>query len=174
MPTIPTLTTERLRLRACRATDLAPYAAMWQQPDFYRYLTGQPSPEEDCWQRMLRFNGAWDMLGYGYWAVEEQASGDFVGAVGFADWCRDMTPSLRGYPEMGWVLAPHTHGRGYATEATQMALAWADAHLPERRTVCIISPDNAPSLQLAAKLGYQQLTTGLYKGQATEVLERIR
>lgn len=74
---------------------------------------------------------------------------------------------------MGWVLAPHTHGRGYATEATQAALAWGDAHLPTPRTVCLIDEANAPSRGLAAKLGYQEFGRAAYHGCAVVLLDRL-
>jgi RimJ/RimL family protein N-acetyltransferase len=105
--------------------------------------------------------------------VEEKATGDFIGAVGFGEWQRALEPSLKGWPEAGWVLAPHTHGRGYAAEAVQAALAWADAHLAQPRTVCIIDPANEPSLRLAARFGYQECSRTVYKGNPIVVLERF-
>ncbi|QKG52917.1 GNAT family N-acetyltransferase [Hymenobacter sp. BRD67] len=171
--TTPLIQTERLLLRGHYATDLDPFLAMWQQPAFYQYLGGQPLSKEEVWFRMLRHGGLWPLVGYGYWAVEERATGHFIGAVGFGEWQRVITPSLKGYPEIGWVLAPHTHGQGYATEAARAALAWADAHLPQSRTVCLIAIDNLPSLQLAAKCGYQEFSRAPYKGQAAVLLERF-
>lgn len=173
MPLVPTLETGRLRLRPHRADDLPPFVAMWQQPDFYRHLTGSPLPEDEVWTKLLRHLGLWAVLGYGYWAIEEKATGAFIGAMGFADWQRPLVPSLKGWPEVGWVLAPHTHGRGYGTEAGQAALSWGDAHLPQPRTVCLIEPGNHASLRLAGKLGYQEITQTLYKGKPIVLLERL-
>lgn len=170
--TIPTLETERLRLRGHYPADLAPFLAMWQEPAFYQYLAGYPLPEEDVWTKMLRHAGVWALCGFGFWAVEEKATGQFVGAVGFGEWQRGIEPSLKGYPEIGWVLAPHAHGRGYATEAARAALAWGDAHLPTKRTVCIIDEANAPSRALAAKLGFQAVGHVRYKECPVVVLER--
>jgi len=97
------------------------------------------------------------MLGYGYWAVEEKASGRYVGELGFADFKRDIQPSVNGMPELGWALVPQMHGRGYATEALRAAVSWGDVHFGRVRTVCIIHRDNEASLRVAAKLGYQTL-----------------
>ena len=146
---------------------------MWQQPAFYQYLGGQAMPEAEVWTKMLRHAGLWDIVGYGYWAVEEKATGQFIGAVGFGEWQRDIAPSLKGWPEAGWVLAPHTHGRGYATEAARAALAWGDAHFTQARTVCLISPDNTPSLRLAATCGYREFSRTSYKEQPVVLLERF-
>ncbi|MEJ7664423.1 MAG: GNAT family N-acetyltransferase [Hymenobacter sp.] len=103
---IPVLETARLRLRGHYPTDLPAFLAMWQQPAFYQHLTGTPLPEEEVWTKMLRHAGLWYLQGYGYWAVEEKATGEFIGAVGFGAWQRAITPSLKGWPEIGWVLAP--------------------------------------------------------------------
>ncbi len=152
----PPIETPRLRLRGYQTSDLPPMLAMWQQPQFYQYLGGQPLPESEVWTRILRSAGLWPLCGYGYWAIEEKATGEFIGAVGFADFRRAISPALGDWPEAGWVLAPHRHGQGYATEAVGAALAWGDRHFPRPRTVCLIDVANEPSLRLAAKLGYQE------------------
>lgn len=170
---IPLLETARLRLRSHYPDDLTAFVAMWQQPQFYEFLGGQPLREEEVWTKMLRHLGLWHLQQYGFWAIEEKASGHFIGAVGFGAWQRDITPSLKGWPEVGWVLTPHTHGQGYATEAVRAALAWGDAHLLQPRTVCLIDVDNQPSLGLAAKCGYQEFSRTLYKGQPVVLLERL-
>ncbi|MFD1469864.1 GNAT family N-acetyltransferase [Hymenobacter caeli] len=171
--TIPTLETERLRLRGHYPADLVPFLAMWQEPAFYRYLAGQPLPEEDVWTKMLRHAGVWALCGYGYWAVEEKATGQFIGNVGFGEWQRALEPSIKGYPEIGWVLAPRAHGRGYAAEAARAVLAWGDAHFAQKRTVCLIDEDNAPSLRLAAKCGYREFSRTAYKAHPIVLLERF-
>lgn len=171
--TIPLLETDRLLLRGHYPADLAVSVAMWQAPQFYQYLAPAPLSEEEIWTKMLRHMGFWHLCGYGFWALEEKSTGEFIGVVGFGAGQRAITPSLKGYPEIGWVLAAHTHGRGYATEAAQAALAWADAHLPEPRTVCLIDAANAPSLRLAAKCGYHEFGRTDYHGVPVVVLERF-
>ncbi len=170
---IPALETARLRLRGHSPADLGPFLAMWQEPAFYQFLGGKALPEEEVWTKILRHAGSWYLCGHGFWAVEEKATGQFIGAVGFGEWQRLIEPPLKGWPEAGWVLAPHAHGRGLAAEAVQAAVAWADAHLVQPRTVCLIDCDNAPSLRLAAKCGYQEFCRTLYKGLPVVLLERL-
>jgi RimJ/RimL family protein N-acetyltransferase len=170
--TIPILETERLRLRAHQAADLAPLLAMWQQPQFYQYITGQPAAEDEVWPRLLRDTGLWAVCGFGYWAIEEKATGTYVGTVGFADFRRAIAAELGQCPEVGWSLAPRAQGQGYATEALAAALTWGDAHLPQPRTVCLIHVDNQPSLRLAARLGYQEFGRTVFKTQPVVLLER--
>ncbi len=171
---VPELTTDRLLMREFRQEDLAEFAAMHQDPAFYRYLGGKPLSEEDTWRRLLTHQGHWALLGYGYWAVEERATGRFSGAVGFAELHRDLSPSIAGVPEAGWVLAPRLHGQGVGTEALTAALAWADTHLPGPRTACLIDPDNLPSQRLAAHFGYRETARPDYHGRPIVLLERGR
>ena len=171
-PQVPVLETARLRLRGYLLTDFADWVAMWQEPDYYRYLSPEPLPAEEIWTKMLRAIGHWTLLGYGFWAVEEKATGQFIGAVGFSDFKRDLEPPLGDAPEMGWVLAPRAHGQGYASEAVTAALAWGESHFGPVRTVCIINPENQASLRVAAKFGYRPYAHVTYKEKPMVLLER--
>jgi RimJ/RimL family protein N-acetyltransferase len=170
--TAPILQTERLRLRPHRVDDFADLAAMWGDPLVTRHIGGQPSTAEESWSRLARYAGFWALLGFGFWVIEERATGSYVGEAGFADFKRETTPTLGGAPEAGWVLAPSSHGKGFATEAVRAALAWGDAHLPSRRTVCTIDPANTASIRVAHKCGYSEYARGSYKGSPAILLER--
>jgi len=169
---IPVLETERLRLRGHCLDDFSACAAMWADPVVSRQLGRKPFSEEESWTRLLRYVGHWSLLGFGYWVVEEKASGSFAGEVGFADYKRDMESPVKELPEIGWVLAPWAHGRGYATEAAQAALCWGDRHFSPSRTTCIISPDNLSSIRVAEKCGYRDLQLTFYKGKPIIVFVR--
>ena len=164
---VPILETPRLRLRGHCLDDFVHSAAMWADPVVTRFIGGQPLTEEEAWTKFLRYTGHWALLGYGYWVVEEKAAGNFVGEIGFADYKRDLQPSLKGVPEIGWVLASQTHGKGYATEAVRAAVAWGDAHFQSARTACIIAPENLASIRVAVKCGYAETQPTTYKGWPT-------
>jgi RimJ/RimL family protein N-acetyltransferase len=173
----PVIETERLRLRRHRREDFADCAAMWADPLVTRYIGGKPLSEEEVWARLLRYAGHWAWMGFGYWVMEEKGSGSFAGEVGFSDWKRDIEPSLRGVPELGWVLATRVHGKGYATEAARAAIAWGDrnigaAHARLGRTVCIIHPEHARSIRVAEKCGFKEVQRTTYKGEPTILFAR--
>jgi RimJ/RimL family protein N-acetyltransferase len=168
----PFLETDRLRLRGHRVGDFFDLAAMWADLVVTRHVGGRPSTREESWSRLIRYAGLWPLLGFGYWAVEERATGRFVGDVGFADFKRDLTPSFDGAPEAGWVLASWAHGRGYATEALRAALAWGDAHFGATRVVCLIDEDNEASVRVATKCGFVEYARTGYKGQPAILLRR--
>ena len=169
---VPVLETARLRLRAHRIEDHAARTAMLADPEVTRYLGGRPLTGEEVWRRLLQFIGLWNLLGYGYWAVEEKDTGRYVGDIGFADFHRDMQPSLRGMLECGWVLAPQAHGHGYASEAVAAISDWGQKHFPDRRMVCIISPENLPSIRVAEKAGYRLWQEAVYHDSPTLVFTR--
>ena len=160
---VPTLSTPRLTLRGHRRDDFESAAAMWGDLEVARHISGKASTREESWARMLRYAGLWNFLGYGYWAVEERASGRFAGEVGFGMFHREIEPSYGETPEAGWVLAPWSHGKGYATEAMQAALDWIDRKLPGQPTVCITAPENLASSRVAEKCGYVKYAEGSYK-----------
>jgi RimJ/RimL family protein N-acetyltransferase len=136
-----------------------------------RHLGG-PQAREDAWRRLLQGPGLWATLGYGYWSVERRADGAYVGQLGFADFKRAIEPSIEGIPEMGWLFAAQVHGQGYAQEGVGAALAWADETLRAPETVAIISPDNAPSIRLAERIGFVRAEETLYRGEATLIFRR--
>jgi RimJ/RimL family protein N-acetyltransferase len=169
---VPILETERLKLRGHRLEDFECCAAMWADPGVTRYIGGKPLTEEESWARLLRYAGHWALMGFGYWVAEEKATGSFVGEVGFADYKRDLTPSLKGVPEIGWVLASSAHGRGYATEAVRAAVEWGDRNFHTDRTACIIAPENLASIRVAEKCGYRKSQVATYKGHPTLMFVR--
>ena len=150
----PVIESERLILRPHRLEDFPHCIAMWREPQVLQYTIGSASPPQRTWQRLLAHAGHWQLLGFGYWAVESRSGGRYIGELGFADFRRDQEPDIQGLPEIGWALTVRAHGQGYATEALRRVVAWGDAHLHVPRTVCLVHRDNLPSLHLARKLGY--------------------
>jgi RimJ/RimL family protein N-acetyltransferase len=168
---IPKLETERLLLRRHQVAEFDDYAAIWGDPIVTRYISGRPFTREECWARLLRHIGHWAVLGFGYWAIEEKSSKRLIGELGFAQFKRDIEPIIE-FPELGWVLAPPAHGKGYATEAVKAALAWGDRHFADGTTACIIDPANRASLGVAAKCSYRQLRPVTYKGHQIMMFTR--
>jgi RimJ/RimL family protein N-acetyltransferase len=173
MPCAPELDTKRLVLRQHCLEDFEDSAAMWADPEVVHYIGGRPSSREESWHRALRTVGLWEWLGYGYWCVREKQSGRFVGEVGFADFKREMTPSIEGIPEAGWVLAAWSHRQGFATEAMELVQRWMDEQ-GHPRTVCIIDTEHHASAHVAAKLGYRERCRTTYKASPVVLYERAR
>jgi RimJ/RimL family protein N-acetyltransferase len=170
----PTLETERLILRAFRPEDLEPLAAIWAKPEVVRFIGGNPLSREDTWRRSLAACGQWPYTGFGYWIVELKGDSRVVGQVGFADFKRDMQPSLEGEPELGYVFDPSVHGQGIAYEGCKAALDWADETLNASSYPAIIGPENVASIRLAEKLGFAREPDGVYRGEPIALFRRSR
>lgn len=169
----PRLETERLILREFRKNDLDAFAATMGDPEIVRHLAIEPLSREDAFRRIFLAAGQWPILGMGMWAVELKADGQMVGHVGFFDMERDMTPSLVGLPEMGWIFDRSVHGQGIALEACRAALEWAGREFGPVEIPAIISTDNVPSMKLAEKLGFVREPDGTYKGEAIAIFRRL-
>lgn len=174
MVAVPELVTPRLLLREVRTSDHEPAAVMWATPSVVRHVGGTPFSSSHTWNRLLQFAGMWQLLGYGYWTVEERGSGLFVGQAGLADFHRDIDAPISGVPEAGWAVSPRHEGKGYATEAVAAVLYWADNHLPSTQTCCLIEPDNRPSLRVAGKLGFVVFRETRLGDSMTQLLFRAR
>lgn len=163
--------TERLRLRGHELRDFDNSAAMWANENVTRFIGGKPSSREDSWRRFQTYVGHWALLGHGFWLIEEKASGRFLGEGGFGTFKREIEPPLDA-PEQGWALAPHAHGQGFAFEAMNAAAHWGEQHFGRSDFVCLIAPENAPSLRLAEKLGYREYGRAPYRGEPSVQLRR--
>jgi RimJ/RimL family protein N-acetyltransferase len=146
---------------------------LWSDAAVMEYMGAKPLTREECWTRFLRYFGHWSVLGFGYWVVEEKQTGDFVGEVGFGDFKRDMEPALGSIPELGWVLAPAKHGKGYATEAAGAALRWGRKHFETNKFACFIHPDHRASIGVATKCGFREHYRGTYKGRPAIVFKLV-
>jgi RimJ/RimL family protein N-acetyltransferase len=145
---IPQLTTDRLLLRAFAPEDFEPYAQMMANSDVTRYLgEGHPLSRVEAWRQLAMFAGHWVLRGFGPWAVEERATGRFLGRIG----CLEP----EGFPafEIAYTLAPEAWGKGYAREGAAAALRYARETLRRTAITSIIRPANVASIRVAQSLG---------------------
>jgi RimJ/RimL family protein N-acetyltransferase len=148
MISIPTLETARLLLRQFRQSDFEPLAALHADPVVMRYLgDGKPRSRSETWVAMASYLGHWELRGYGLWAVEEKATGEFVGRIGL------LNPE--GWPglEVAWTLARARWGNGFATEGAKAALDYAFSVLGLDHLISLIHPDNVASIRVALRIG---------------------
>ena len=108
---------------------------------------GRTLTRAETWRSVAGALGHWVLRGYGLYAVEEKATGHFIGRIGL------IFPE--GWPglEAGWLLARHSWGRGYATEGARAVIEMAYRDLAATHLISLIRPDNAASIRVAEKLG---------------------
>lgn len=159
---IPRLETDRLTLREWQAADIDAYAAMLADPEVARWLGGT-NDRAASWRSMSMHAGHWPLRGYGTWAVVRRTDGVLVGRVGL--WYPDGWPGL----EIGWTLARHAWGCGYATEAARGAMQWAWTMLAPERLISLIDPANVASARVAQRVGLSPDGEVMLRGQRVTV-----
>ncbi|WP_299620967.1 GNAT family N-acetyltransferase [uncultured Tateyamaria sp.] len=142
---IPTLSTERLVLRAPGLQD-APQHAAFYASDRTNFVGG-PLTAELAWRNPAMELGHWALRGFGRWAVTEKGNDTAIGIVGL--W------HPMGFPEneLGWDLFDGATGKGYATEAARAARNYAYDRLGWTTLTSMIDPKNTGSAAVATRLG---------------------
>jgi RimJ/RimL family protein N-acetyltransferase len=144
------LQTARLLLRPWRAEDLNPYARMCADSDVMRYMPKTMTREESS-QQVSQFISHWQERGFGLWAVEEKASGAFIGRIGLM--VHDDWPEGEHKTEVGWILDRPYWGRGLATEGALASVGYGFEELGLERIISITLPENAVSRRVMGKAG---------------------
>ena len=142
--TAPVIETGRLTLRPHAMADWEAMAAFFES-DASVYVGG-PLPRRRSWYGFGADVGAWDLLGFGNWAVDETATGTFVGQVGL------NRPPHFPEAEIGWIVFPAFQRRGFGREAALAARAHAYGVLGWKTAVSYIDRDNAASIALARSI----------------------
>jgi RimJ/RimL family protein N-acetyltransferase len=143
--------TERLRLRPLSAEDRDAFAAMHADPEVAASLGGFLGAA-DAAEKLDRYAGYMARNGFGRWAIER--SGEFVGYAGVVA-APDDHP-LGPHYEIGWCLARHAWGHGYATEAAGAALADMFGRVGVAEVLAYTTPDNLRSQAVIARLPFRR------------------
>lgn len=147
------LRTDRLSLRSWRDADLEPYAALNVDREVMRYFPAPLSRDEsDASAGRIRAGIA--ERGWGLWALELRASGEFVGFTGLNPVPDDVAEAAGiGGTEVGWRLARSAWGHGYATEAGTEAMRFAHDELGLAEVVSFTAASNVRSRAVMERLG---------------------
>ncbi|MDQ0389676.1 GNAT family N-acetyltransferase [Streptomyces mutabilis] len=141
--------TERLLLREWRASDLEPWAAMNADPVVREYFPGTLTREQSD-ASVAGFQADLERRGWGWWAVEVAATGEFVGFTG-------LDPVEEGMPfdgvEAGWRLARPAWGHGYATEAARAVVSFGFEELGLAEVLAVTTATNLRSRAVMRRLG---------------------
>lgn len=145
------LHTERLLLRRWRDSDREPFARMNADPavmeHFPALLTRAESDAAVGW-----IEAGFADRGYGLWAAELRATGEFIGFVGLSvpAFHAHFTPCV----EIGWRLAAAHWGTGLATEGARAVVRQAFEVIGLNEIVSFTVPANLRSRRVMEKLGF--------------------
>lgn len=160
-PPTPVIETDRLRLRGFTLDDRPAYAAMRADPDVVRFLIGGealiPFAEEIAESRIRAFREAWS-ADFGVWAVEDKATGRFLGQAGLARLERSSDV------EVLYAFVRDAWGKGYAREAARAALGFGFETVGLPRIVAFVVPENTASARVLEAVGLSALGETVYNG----------
>ncbi len=145
--------TSRLILREWRDSDRGPFAVLNSDPDVMRFMPKRLNQEESD-ALAQRIQDHFERHGFGWWAVEVLGGEPFIGFVGLSvpRFEASFTPCI----EVGWRLARHAWGHGYATEAAQHAVQFGFEELGLSEIVSFTVPHNIRSRRVMERLGMKR------------------
>ncbi|MEO0495775.1 MAG: GNAT family N-acetyltransferase [Pseudomonadota bacterium] len=143
---IPTLETQRLRLRGLAETDLDGFASIYSDAENARFIGGVVSRHE-CWRKIALMIGHWHIRGWGIFALESKANGQFIG------YCGPWRPDSWQHDEIAYSLVPGQSGKGLAAEAARRAIRFAYESCGWAGAVSYVDAGNEASRRVAQKNG---------------------
>jgi RimJ/RimL family protein N-acetyltransferase len=146
------LETERLVLRRFTNADIDNLVALDSDPDVMHFITGgRTTPrdeiENDILPAFLRYYERYE--GYGFWAVIEKSTGDFLGWFHF----RPAPGSPPDEVELGYRLHKSAWGKGYGTEGSRALIHKGFTELGVQRVVASAMAVNLASRRVMEKSG---------------------
>jgi RimJ/RimL family protein N-acetyltransferase len=153
------LETDRLTLRRFTAADEDNLFELNSDPEVMRFLSGgRPTPRDAVRTRILpTFLAYYEQFeGFGFWAAEETATGQFLGWFHFRPPLPDASPPgwlEDGQIELGYRLRQLSWGKGYATEGSRALIDKGFAEFGVQRVVAETMTDNLASRRVLEKSG---------------------
>jgi len=148
---LPTLDTERLRLRPVAPADAPDLFAVFGDPAVCRYWSRPPMTDPAAAGALQReIDALFAERTLFQWAIAERASDRLVGTCTLAD----LSVAHR-RAALGYALGRAAWGRGYATEALRTLLAFAFDALALHRLEADADPRNAASIRVLERLGFR-------------------
>ena len=143
------LETPRLRLREWTPADETALHPIGRDPAVMEFL-GPLETHEDSALLIAGQMRNQALFGHCFWPVEQRSGGALIGYCGI-NLAPEGTP-LEGQLEIGWRLARHAWGHGFASEAAAACLAWGFANLPPSSIAAMTVPANLRSQRVMERL----------------------
>ena len=136
------LETERLRLRQWRDEDYSAYARLNADPMVMRYFPCTLS-EQQSHEQADKFRSLIAERGWGVWAVESKASGEFIGISGLNPLAGDSGIPHAPLTEIAWRILAADWGKGYEELALDAVYAFtAQVNMPSQRVMIKVGMRN--------------------------------
>ncbi|WP_344424614.1 GNAT family N-acetyltransferase [Amycolatopsis minnesotensis] len=151
--------TPRLLLRPLRESDRARSLEIQLDPRANRF-TPESVTREQAREKFTGWLTHWAHHGFGYFAIIEAETGEFLGTGGvqYRDFGGEDVLNLY------YRVKPSAWGNGYATEAATAAVDWAERSMPDTPVVISVAIGNHASIRVAERLGFTRYSQSLHHG----------
>ena len=145
------LETDRMRLRRVTAGDSPFIMQLLNDPAWLRFIGDKGIRTDDDARDYIRKGpvAMYERVGFGLYLTEHKDDGEPMGLCGLIK--RDALDDV----DLGFAFLPRFRVSGYAFEAASAVLAHGKADFGLKRVVAITSPDNARSILLLDRLGFE-------------------
>ncbi|MEV3894893.1 GNAT family N-acetyltransferase [Streptomyces anulatus] len=146
--------TQRLALRGSEARDRAAFIELFASPEVGAHIGG--ARPRDALERYVP-----EVPGRRRGLFVVELDGAMIGTITLDRRAAGLADHLRpdaGETELGYLFLPEAWGFGYAAEACAAALGWFAAARPGEPVVLCTRIANSPSMRLARKLGFTEVT----------------
>lgn len=148
----PALSAPGIALRQLVLSDAAALFAAHSDPETHHYWSAPPHASVE--QTRNEIEATLAAAGGRVWAITED-SGEALGRIA-------LFITREGVGEFGIIMRPDAQGRGLASKALALVEAYAFEQLGLHRLAADIDPENAASLSLFLRSGFQH--EGLLRG----------
>jgi RimJ/RimL family protein N-acetyltransferase len=144
------LGTARLVIRTFEARDAGPWLAMVSDPEVTRFLPAGPAPTMEQAQRVIGERQAMEReLGHAMWAVDDKATGTFVGQCGLRPVDEGAGPEI----DLAYHYTRASWNRGYGTEAAIAVIAHGLGPVGLDAIMAVTLPENIGSWRIMQNAG---------------------
>ncbi len=152
IPPVPTLSGARVRLRPLRPSDVDDLFALHSDPRVMRYWSFPAwTQREQSVARIAQLERDNAQSEFYTWATTIDGADRLAGTVSLFALNRSHARA-----ELGYALASPAWGKGYATEAVRLAIAFAFESIGLARLEADVDPRNEASCRLVERVGFRR------------------
>jgi len=149
---LPTLETERIRLRPVTDSDIDSLYSIFSDPQVMRYWSGPPFRDRDeAVSLVCEIREKFARRVYLKWGVALRSDDKVIGTATLFNLNLEQERA-----EVGYALAREQWGQGLMNEALRRLLQYSFDELKLRRLEADVDPRNAGSIKTLERLGFQR------------------
>jgi len=156
--------TDRLIIREITITDIDGLFELDSDPDVHKFLGNKPISSKSAVVAVVNhIQQQYIENGIGRWAIEEKATGKFMGWTGLKLVTERINNHIN-YYDLGYRLIRKFWGKGIASESAQFSLQYGFEKLNLKEINAAAHVDNHASNKILSKLGFKQGNQFSYDG----------